>query len=1017
MSLLPQLASLALKGAAQAAGHVAGLAVVGTGVEMTVDVLKQRFSDNSTRLTKALERASGQAWRAVEISLAGHSWWDRCKLSLASGDERAIRQQVQAYLDANPLDNVDGHGPNFRGQCLAQLQTARKAGLLDKGRIDPDDLARRVGDLSRFGDQPSRVTAEFRVLDEVSARLRQSSYDALATFLALRPAAGPPLLLAAMRYFFQRELQRDAQLFQGLAYAKLDSLAEGQQAGFADLAETLEQHGERLEGMLAEVQAVVVQTHSKVLDVQAELQRQGKQIQDLGKAVLDALQQHQLERRELQGGDSMSIRDEAERRMVRDLIKRYRALPQQQRQMMPAMLNAVGKLEVVTGEYEAAERDFRELANMMPDLAVCAEANYNSYRASLERRAWDEALASFKLAIQLDAARFAPFPADKFEPERILGAGGFGVAFLCRNRHSSGRVVIKTLRRDGLERDVGEIFREAQTLEELEHPAIIRIRDCDYADTARTRPYLVMDYFQGMTLSEYVEQHGPVSAEKLLPLARLVAEGLQRAHSRGILHRDIKPANLLVRPSGQQWEAKLIDFGLALRASAASSTAKMSLDRTLAGASIAGTLEYAAPEQMGKLKGVAVGTYSDVYGFGKTCCFALFGTAQPTYQHWQKLPRELADLLGRCLAEPPRERPQDFAAVLRELGRKAPPAPAPRVEIPVPLMAARPIVDAEAVEEVVPVVPPMRAKPRRPEYDDHDEPAEPVRAGGNPGWIVFGVLLGIGVAVLGALMVFGMRVSPSGPPPLPPPPIEGFTKRVGTQPVEPAYDPIDPKDFPQVLKELEKPTPQRLKELAGRLSVTTPTSAQKEKRRESKTLVDLLKTQGTTRKAAFDAREADEIWKVSCALLPLRQQPDLESHKLFALACQKWGTSESVPELIGLLGATGYGTDVVRINAAKALGAIGDPRGIEPVAKRLADPWDRTRGIVDALVAFGPHAESAVWPSLSKDLNTQRAALEVLRQIGTVKSIPKLEALTGAPIRKEAANVIEIIKARTPKAG
>jgi serine/threonine protein kinase len=61
---------------------------------------------------------------------------------------------------------------------------------------------------------------------------------------------------------------------------------------------------------------------------------------------------------------------------------------------------------------------------------------------------------------------------------------------------------------------------------------------------------------------------------------------------------------------------------------------RASLDRTLAGSSIAGTIEYAAPEQMGKLKGVAVGPSSDVYGFGKTCCFALFGTAQPTFQHW-----------------------------------------------------------------------------------------------------------------------------------------------------------------------------------------------------------------------------------------------------------------------------------------------------------------------------------------------------------------------------------------------
>src|SRR5262249_35001372 len=149
----------------------------------------------------------------------------------------------------------------------------------------------------------------------------------LATFLCLRPASGPPLLPSALRYFFQREVERDPQLFQGLAYSKLEDLAAGQQSGFAGLADTLEQHGARMEGLLAEVQVVVAQTHANVLDIKSELARQGQQMQEFGNAVLKALSQHQLERRALQSGDSMSIRDEDERRLVRDLVKRYRALP------------------------------------------------------------------------------------------------------------------------------------------------------------------------------------------------------------------------------------------------------------------------------------------------------------------------------------------------------------------------------------------------------------------------------------------------------------------------------------------------------------------------------------------------------------------------------------------------------------------------------------------------------------------------------------------------------------------
>ncbi len=137
--------------------------------------------------------------------------------------------------------------------------------------------------------------------------------------------------------------------------------------------------------------------------------------------------------------------------------------------------------------------------------------------AALERKAFGEALAALQQAAQLDPERFAPFPLHKFEPVRILGAGGFGVAFLCRNRHSGSGLVIKTLLQEGLDRSVDDVFREARALEEIEHPAIIRLRDCDFADAGQRRPYLVMDYFEGPTLADFIAEQGPVSEAALLP--------------------------------------------------------------------------------------------------------------------------------------------------------------------------------------------------------------------------------------------------------------------------------------------------------------------------------------------------------------------------------------------------------------------------------------------------------------------------------------------------------------------
>src|SRR5262249_11094091 len=224
-------------------------------------------------------------------------------------------------------------------------------------------------------------------------------------------------------------------------------------------------------------------------------------------------------------------------------------------------------------------------------------------------------------------------------------------------------------------------------------PAIIRIQDCGFASpTDDTRPYLVMDYFEGTTLEEFAREK-PLTVEDLVAVARQMAEGLQAAHARNILHRDIKPANLLVRrePGGSspRWQAKLIDFGLALKRTGRETL--LATSATLTGSSIAGTLDYAAPEQMGKLPGVPVRPASDVYGFARTCCYALFQTPQPLLRHWRSIPGALAELLESCSEAQPAQRPPDFKAVLDRraaLGGRPTTvnAPAPAAPVSLPLV-------------------------------------------------------------------------------------------------------------------------------------------------------------------------------------------------------------------------------------------------------------------------------------------------------------------------------------------
>jgi serine/threonine protein kinase len=696
MGLLQTVSALALRPIAAGAANTLGLQAAEESVDAVVGFLAERLRDPSLKLPRALHRAAERAWRGLEIAVAGEgllTWLDK-------GDERAFRQQVRRFLDTAELP---GPAAEFRKACARELRAARKAQALAAGDIDPQAVAQAAGSLARFGDPAARLHAEWRLIDGLAAEARAAGWPHLADLLALRPGDGEPLLAVGVRYFFRREIEADPALFQGLAFAQLERLDAAQEEGFAALAEVLADRADRLDATLDDIREAVAEAHADVLDVKTEQARQGEGLQAIYAELIRVGEGlDRLHERGLRPGDSLSIRDEGEQRLVRELVRRYRSLPEEQRRGLPALLNAVGKLELMAGDADAARRDFEALAGLVDDRPARAEAQHNRYLAALEEGRFDEALTALREAVSLDPARFAPFPPGKFEAERVLGAGGFGVAILCRNRHSGSRVVVKALRTEGLERGVGEVFREAQLLEELDHPAIIRVRDCDFADAEGRRPYLVMDYFDGPTLTEHVRGHGPLAPEELRPLARLLAEGLLAAHERGILHRDIKPANLLVRREGEpgasatggtRWRAKLIDFGLALRPEVLRSTlAATAAGRTSSrlAAQVAGTMEYAPPEQLGRLPGVAVGPYSDVYAFAKTCCFALFQTTQPLRKHWNAVPDDLADLLEQCLAEAPADRPAGFAVVLDRLRDR--PAPAPTPPKPTgPLLPAPPI--------------------------------------------------------------------------------------------------------------------------------------------------------------------------------------------------------------------------------------------------------------------------------------------------------------------------------------
>src|SRR5439155_23862862 len=197
-------------------------------------------------------------------------------------------------------------------------------------------------------------------------------------------------------------------------------------------------------------------------------------------------------------------------------------------------------------------------------------------------------------------------------------------------------------------------------LDELEHPCIIRLRECGFTIHAtKERPYLLLNYFDGVALEQHVREQGPLPVADARAVARLIAEGLKAAHERGILHRDVKPANVLARQNGGTWQVKLIDFGLAVKQQALQHTLTHTarVSKTVLGQRLAGTLDYAAPEQLGR-RPESVAPYSDVYAFGRTICYTLFGTPNPGLRHWKTLDDDrFVTLLSACVEENPKDRP------------------------------------------------------------------------------------------------------------------------------------------------------------------------------------------------------------------------------------------------------------------------------------------------------------------------------------------------------------------------
>jgi eukaryotic-like serine/threonine-protein kinase len=192
----------------------------------------------------------------------------------------------------------------------------------------------------------------------------------------------------------------------------------------------------------------------------------------------------------------------------------------------------------------------------------------------------------------------------------VLGEGGMGMVYLAEQQGSIRRRVALKVIKPGMDskRVIVRFESERQALALLDHPNIAQVYDA--GATPSGRPYFVMEYVRGLTVTEYCDRH-KLSIDERLRLFQQVCHAVQHAHQKGIIHRDIKPSNILVSAEGDRAIPKIIDFGVAKAMSQPLTEHTLFTEDS----QLLGTPEYMSPEQA-EMINEDIDTRSDIYSLG-----------------------------------------------------------------------------------------------------------------------------------------------------------------------------------------------------------------------------------------------------------------------------------------------------------------------------------------------------------------------------------------------------------------
>lgn len=284
---------------------------------------------------------------------------------------------------------------------------------------------------------------------------------------------------------------------------------------------------------------------------------------------------------------------------------------------------------------------------------------------------------------KLLAGKYKGFFLGKYKLLGHIGTGGMSSVYLAEHVRMADKRAIKVLPKKRVE-DASYLARfqlEARAIASLNHPNIVTAYDIDNDGDTH---YIVMEYVDGLDMQALVKRDGPLDFATAADLLAQAADGLEHAHSKGVIHRDVKPANLLI---DQEGSVRLLDMGLALVAAQDDESLTVANNEN-----VLGTADYLAPEQA--LNSHTVDHRADIYGLGCTMYFLITGSppfsdgtlAQRIAKHQNQMPEpikkkrpdcpgELEGIVWKMIQKEPQYRYQscaDVAEVLHKFAASVP---------------------------------------------------------------------------------------------------------------------------------------------------------------------------------------------------------------------------------------------------------------------------------------------------------------------------------------------------------